>query len=308
MRILITGGTGLVGQALSENLLTDGHEVIVLSRRPEQARDIPQGVQLHRWDAETAEGWRDLVNGCKAVVNLAGASLAGDGFFPTRWNPERKHLIEESRIRVGRAVVQAISQADKKPEVVVQASTVGFYGFHESKMFTEESERGDDWGARFTAEIWEPSTFAVESMGVRRISIRSGIVLSKKGGALTRLLLPFRLFVGGPMGSGRQWYSWIHVLDHVRAIRFLIESTSAVGAFNLTAPHPVTNGEIAKNIGKTMKRPSFIPVPGFALKLVFGEVADVVLKGQRVIPERLIDLGFQFKYPTIEKALQDLLD
>jgi uncharacterized protein (TIGR01777 family) len=307
MRVLITGGTGLIGRALSANLASDGHEVIVLSRSPERATDLPDGVRAEGWDARTAEGWGHLADGAGAIVNLAGASMAGDGFFPTRWTDERRRIISESRLNASSAVVEAVAQAEEKPRVVVQSSAVGYYGFHGDEVLTEEAGPGHDWGGRLTAEEWEPSTVPVEGLGVRRVVVRTGLVLSTEGGALPRLLLPFRLFVGGPMGSGDQWYSWIHLQDQVRALRFLIETEEASGAYNLTAPNPETNGELAKLIGRAMGRPSFVPVPGFALRLAFGEVADVVLKGQRAVPQRLLDLGFEFQFPAAKAALKDLL-
>lgn len=307
MRVLITGGTGLIGRALSANLAADGHEVIVLSRSPERAAGLPQGVHAKRWDARTAEGWGRLADGAGAIVNLAGASLAGEGFFPTRWTDQRRRIIRESRIHAGRAVVEAVAQAGQKPRVVVQSSAVGYYGFHKDEVLDENAAPGDDWAARFTAEEWELSTVPVEEMGVRRVVARSGVVLSTEGGAFPRLLLPFRFFAGGPMGSGKQWYSWIHLLDEARALRFLIDTEEASGAFNLTAPEPTTNGQLARLMGKMMGRPAFFPVPGFALRLAFGEVADVVLKGQRAAPRRLLDLGFEFHFPTAETALADLL-
>ena len=307
MRVVITGGTGLIGRALSENLASDGHEVIVLSRSPERATHLPQGVWAERWDARTAEGWGHLAEGAGAIVNLAGASLAGEGFFPTRWTAERQRVIRESRINSSRAVVEAVAQAKERPGVVVQSSAVGYYGFHGDEVLTEEDGPGDDWAARFTAQEWEPSTAAVEEMGVRRVVARTGVVLSTEGGALPRLLLPFRLFAGGPMGSGDQWYSWIHLQDQVRALRFLIESEEASGAYNLTAPDPMTNGDLAKLIGQIMGRPAFIPVPGFAMRTAFGEVAEVVLKGQRAVPQRLLDQGFAFQFAAAEAALKDLL-
>jgi uncharacterized protein (TIGR01777 family) len=307
MRILITGGTGLIGRALAANLVADKHEVILLSRSPQHAKDVPDGVRLEYWDAYTAKGWEYLVEGATAVVNLAGAGLAGEGFFPSRWTEKRRRLIIESRLNASRAVIQAISQAEHKPQVVIQSSTVGYYGFHDTQVLTEDNGNGDDWGARFTAEVWESSTLPVEAMGVRRIVSRTGIVFSTEGGALTRLLLPFRLFAGGPMGSGDQWISWIHVKDLARALRFLIETEEGHGAYNLTSPQPVKNRELARYIGRIMRRPSFIPVPGFALRLAFGEVSDVVLKGQRVMPKRLLELGFDFLFPSVEAALMDLL-
>jgi uncharacterized protein (TIGR01777 family) len=307
MRILITGGTGLIGRALSANLAADGNEVIVLSRSPERVTPFPDGVRAERWDARTAEGWGHLADGAAAIVNLAGASLAGEGFFPTRWTDERRRVIRDSRLDASHAVVEAVAQAEQKPRVVIQSSAVGYYGFHGDEVLTEEAEPGDDWAARFTAEEWEPSTLPVEEMGVRRVVVRTGVVLSTEGGALPRLLLPFRLFAGGPMGSGDQWYSWVHLQDQVRALRFLIETEEARGSYNLTAPEPATNGELAKLIGQLMGRPSFVPVPGFAMRLAFGEVAEVVLKGQRAVPQRLLDLGFEFCFPAAEAALQDLL-
>jgi uncharacterized protein (TIGR01777 family) len=307
MRILITGGTGLIGRALSANLAADGNEVIVLSRSPERVTPFPDGVRAERWDARTAEGWGHLADGAAAIVNLAGASLAGEGFFPTRWTDERRRVIRDSRLDASHAVVEAVAQAEQKPRVVIQSSAVGYYGFHGDEVLTEEAEPGDDWAARFTAEEWEPSTLPVEEMGVRRVVVRTGVVLSTEGGALPRLLLPFRLFAGGPMGSGDQWYSWVHLQDQVRALRFLIETEEARGSYNLTAPEPATNGELAKLIGQLMGRPSFVPVPGFAMRLAFGEVAEVVLKGQRAVPQRLLDLGFECCFPAAEAALQDLL-
>ena len=307
MRVLITGGSGLIGRALSEELVSHGHEVIVLSRSPQRVSGLPDAVSVVQWDGRTAEGWGHLADGAGAIVNLAGASIAGEGFFPSRWTEENRRVIRESRLNASRAVVEAIEQAKEKPGVLIQASGVGYYGFHGEETLTEEAGPGDDWAARFTAEEWEPSSASVEQMGVRRAVVRTGVVLSTEEGALPRLLLPFRLFVGGPLGSGKQWYSWISLQDEARALRFLIETEEAHGAFNLTAPNPVTNGELAKLIGQVMGRPSFIPVPGFAMRLAFGEVAEVVLQGQRAIPQRLLDLGFEFDFPTAEPCLQDLL-
>jgi hypothetical protein len=268
---------------------------------------LPGGVRVEGWDARTAQGWGHLADGADAIVNLAGSSIAGQGFFPSRWTDEQRRLIRESRLNSSRAVVEAVAQAGQKPRVVIQASGVGYYGYRGDETLTEEAEPGDDWAARFTAEEWEPSTAAVEEMGVRRVVIRTGVVLSTDDGALPRLLLPFRLFVGGPMGNGKQWVSWIHPEDQARAIRFLLDNGEARGAYNLSAPDTVTNGELAKIIGKVMGRPSWIPVPGFALRLAFGEVAEVVLKGQQAVPQRLLDLGFEFQFPAAESAMKDLL-
>jgi uncharacterized protein (TIGR01777 family) len=307
MRVVITGGTGLVGRALSANLASDGHEVIVLSRSPERATHLPDGVRAERWDARTAEGWGHVADGADAIVNLAGANLAGEHFFPSRWTDERKRLIRDSRVHAGQAVVQAVEQANQKPGVVVQASGIGYYGPSGDEIITEDAPAGHGFLARFAAEDWEPSTSAVEAIGVRRVVVRSAGVLDPNEGALWRLLLPFRLFVGGPMGSGDQWFPWIHIEDEAQAIRFLIEHEEAGGPFNLVAPEPLTNAQFARALGRVMGRPSWIPIPGFALKLAFGEVASVLLEGQRALPKRLQELGFEFRFPTAEAALKDLL-
>jgi uncharacterized protein (TIGR01777 family) len=307
MRFVISGGTGLIGRALSANLASDGHEVIVLTRSIERATRLPAGVRAELWDARSAKGWGQLADGAGAIVNLAGANLAGERFFPSRWTEERKRLIRDSRVSAGRAVVQAVAQADQKPGVVVQASGVGYYGPCGDEVISEDALAGRDFLARLAAEDWEPSTAAIEEMGVRRIVVRTAAVLDPNEGALWRLLLPFRLFVGGPMGSGKQWFPWIHIQDEARAIRFLIENREASGAFNLAAPEPVTNAQFARELGQALSRPSWMPVPGFALKLAFGQVASVLLEGQRAVPRRLLDLGFEFRFATAKAALKDLL-
>lgn len=300
MRVIITGGTGLIGRALAADLLKDDHEVIVLSRRPERATNLPTGMRVERWDARTAEGWGALIGGADAIVNLAGATIAG------LWSASRKRRIRDSRLNAGRAVVEAIQRASVKPSVVIQASGVGYYGPRSDELITEESTSGDDFLGRLAVE-WEASTASVEPLGVRRVIIRSGAVLSTKGGALPPLLLQFRLFAGGPLGSGRQWLPWIHMIDEVRAIRFLIEHESAQGPFNLSAPTPLTNADFGRVLARVMRRPSLVHVPAFAIQLLLGEMSTILLDGQRAIPRRLQDLGFTFRFPDAETALRDLL-
>jgi hypothetical protein len=306
MRIIITGGTGLIGQALAADLAGESHEVIVLSRRPERLAGLPAGVRAERWDARTAEGWGALADGADAVVNLAGESIAGKGLIPSRWTAERKRRIRDSRLNAGRAITQAVEATTHRPRVVIQASGAGYYGPHGDEQITEEAPAGGNWFEQVAVE-WEASTAPVESLGVRRAIIRSGVVLSAKGGALPRLLLPFRFFVGGPLGSGRQWLPWIHIADEVRAIRFLIENPAARGPFNLTAPNLLTNAEFSRVIGRVLRRPAFVPVPAFALRLLLGEMSMVLLEGQKAIPRRLQELGFTFRFPEAEAALRDLL-
>lgn len=306
MRIIITGGTGLIGRALAADLAGDNHEVVVLSRRPEQVAGLPAGVRAERWDARTAAGWGALADGADAIVNLAGESIAGEGLIPNRWTAKRKRRIRDSRLNAGRAVTQAVEAATHKPRVVIQASGAGYYGPHGDEQVTEETPAGNDWFEQVAVE-WEASTAPVEALGVRRAIIRSGVVLSTEGGALPRLLLPFRFFAGGPLGSGRQWLPWIHIADEVGAIRFLIENPTASGPFNLTAPNLLTNAEFSRVIGRVLRRPAFVPVPAFALRLLLGEMSMVLLEGQKAIPRRLQEMGFTFRFPEAEAALRDLL-
>jgi uncharacterized protein (TIGR01777 family) len=302
MQIVITGGTGTIGRRLVYHLLQYGHVVKVISRQPFKPANLPAKIIFGQWDGKTAEGWGSLVDGADAVVNLAGASLADKP-----WTDERKREIEESRSNAGKAMVEAISAAGVKPKVLIQSSAVGYYGpQNNDKVITEDSPPGDDFMAQ-VCQAWEASTQAVEAMGVRRVVTRSGVVLDMQGGALPRMVLPFRLFAGGPIGFGKQWFPWIHYCDEVEAVRFLIQNEAASGPFNLTSPNTLRNRELARTIGKVMKRPAFFPVPSPVLKLMFGEMSTVLLDGQQVVPERLQELGYQFKFPEVEAALRDLL-
>lgn len=300
-RVLITGGTGLIGRALSASLAGDGYEVVVLSRDPERAVGLPPGVRAERWDARTAAGWGALVDGAHAVVNLAGESIAAG-----RWTAERKRRIRESRLDAGRAVVQAMESAKEKPPVLVQASGVGYYGPCGEEDVLESAPAGQDYLARLAVE-WEASTAGVEAMGVRRAIVRTGIVLSKNGGALPRMMLPFRLFVGGRQGSGRQWLPWIHIADEVGAIRFLMENEKARGSFNLTAPNPVTNADFSRLLGWQLGRPTMVLTPAFLLRLLFGEMSGMLLTGQRAVPRHLTQMGYAFRFAEAEAALGDIL-
>ena len=300
MRVLITGGTGLIGRALAADLADSGHEIVLLSRRPEQVTGLPEGIRAEPWDGHSAAGWGHLAESA-AIVNLAGENLAGG-----RWTAERKRRILESRVNAGAAVVEAAQRTAVKPAVVIQGSAVGFYGPRGDEVLGEDVPAGNDFQSHVVQQ-WEASTAGVEALGVRRAIMRSGVVFSTRAVALQRMMLPFRFFVGGRLGTGRQWFSWIHIADEVRAIRFLIESASAAGAFNLTAPAPLRNAEFAATLGRAMGRPSWIPVPAFAMRLLFGEMSTVLLDGQRVVPQRLADLGFVFRFGTAESALGDLL-
>lgn len=310
MNILITGGTGLIGRALSTALLDDGHSVTVLTRDPEKRRGgLPSGVIPVRWDGHSPEGWSHLIDETDAVINLAGQSIAGESLLAIltrRWTEEQKNRIKQSRVDAGQALVAAIRMAKKKPGVFIQASAVGYYGPRGNEDVPESAEAGTDYLAD-VCRAWEDSTLEVEQMGIRRAIIRLGLVFAPIGGILPIMLLPFRLFVGGPLGTGKQIVSWIHIQDLVHAFRFLLENQDAFGAFNLSTPNPVSNAEFGRIAGRVMHRPYWIPVPSFVLKLVLGEKSSLVLGSQRIIPQRLLETGYEYKFAELDRALEDLL-
>jgi len=301
MRVIITGGSGFLGRALGASLAADGYEVIALSRRPDAVGRLPAGMHAAGWDGRSAAGWADLAEGADAIVNLAGQSLSQ---WP--WTAERKRKFLDSRVNAGRAVAAAVRKVRARPRVVIQSSGVGYYGPRGTEEIPEGTAPGQDFLARLAVK-WEASTAEVEALDVRRAIIRTGLPLSLRGGVFPLMRLPFLFMLGGPLGSGRQGIPWIHLDDHVRAIRFLIDRPDAHGPFNLAAPQPCTNGQFAHTLGKVMHRPSIIPVPGFAMRLVGGEMAGLVLTGQRAIPARLAEMGFAFKFAELEHALRDVL-
>lgn len=302
MRVVITGGTGLIGRALTDELLQHNHAVTVLTRDAQRGNpSLPDNVQLVEWDAESAEGWMEAAEAADAIVNLAGEGIA-DG----RWTEERKQRIRQSRLNAGKAVTEAVKAASSKPKVVIQASGIDYYGSQGDTILTEEHGPGKGFLPSVCVD-WELSTVGVEALGVRRAIIRTGIVLSTAGGAFPKILLPYKLFAGGPMGSGRQWWPWIHIEDEVRAIRFLIETESAAGAFNLVAPEPLENKDFAQRLGSVMSRPAFVPAPTPALQLALGDMSDVLLHSHRAEPAALLEAGFTFSFPTAKAAFEDLL-
>lgn len=302
-RIIVTGATGFIGKALCFRLLEEKYDVVALSRSKEKGEKIfGTDVTVVGWDGKSSEVWQDYANGAYAVVNLAGENI-GSG----RWTPKRKKSIFQSRLDAGRAIVEAAKSVEKKPRVIIQASAIGYYGSRGHEIIDESSSPGES----FLVEVvkkWEQSTQGVESLKIRRVIVRSSIVLGKKGGVFLRLVKPFRLFVGGHLGSGKQWFSWIHLEDEVKAILFLIEREDLSGIFNLTAPHQLIQKDFFHILGKIMKRPSWFPVPGFVLRLIFGEMAkDTLLSGQRVAPRRLLEAGYRFLYPQAELAIKEIL-
>lgn len=298
MHVLITGGTGFIGHQLAAGLLQDGHAVTVLTREITSAGNrLPAG----------ARAIRDLgrAGAVDAVVNLAGANLGA-----SRWSPVAKTLFRTSRIDTTRRLVDWMSRLEVKPKVLVSGSAIGWYGPRGDESLAETESPGSDFSATLCRD-WEAEAQKAEALGVRVCRLRTGIVLGPAGpaggGALAQMLPAFQLGVGGPMGAGKQWMSWVHRTDLIALIRFLIERDTAAGAFNGTAPEPVRNAEFAKTLGKVLNRPAILPMPGFALKMIVGEMAEILLSGQRVIPRAALDAGFEFRYPGLEAALRDVL-
>jgi len=300
VRIVIAGGSGFIGTALTRVLLADGHQIVVLTRRPDQAR-LPVGAQAMGWNLDSPAGWGQVVDGAGAVINLVGENLGGG-----LWTAERKKRIRESRVRAGQALVTAIETVSRRPEVLIQASGIGYYGFTGNTPITESSPPGSDFLAQVSV-AWEESTRPVEALGVRRVITRNSLVLHGREGIFPLVLLPFRLFVGGPVGSGQQWFPWIHLDDQVHAILHLINTPSASGAYDFAAPDAVTNAQLGKTIARVLHRPYYFPVPAFAMRAVLGELSTLVLEGQRAHPTRLLESGYRFRFPTLEGALRDLV-
>jgi len=309
MRVVITGGTGMIGRALARDLAEAGDSVIVLSRAPRAVAGLPASVRIVGWDGQTAAGWAELADGADAIVNLAGESIAGENVVQIlfgRWTTEKKRRLIRSRANAGSAVSEAVHSAERKPGVVIQMSGVGYYGVENPAELDESAPAGSDFLARACA-AWESATEPVEAAGVRRAILRTAVVLAREGGVLPMMLLPFRFFFGGPLGRGRQPLAWVHLADVVGAIRFAIQNEEARGVLNLAAPTTPTNAEFGRVIGAVMHRPYWFPVNAFALRLLMGEKATVVLDGQRPISQRLGALGYAFRFADARAALEDLL-
>jgi len=305
MRIALTGGTGFLGSPLARFLARQGHEVVVLSRRnpADDARHPRHGgpgtVTQQHWTASLeTKGWQPVIDGCDAVINLAGESIAA-----ARWTSAQKMRLEKSRLDATRGIVVALDAAPVRPRRLINGSAVGYYGSRGDCVLVESSSPGDDFLASLTAK-WEAEAGRVQSAQVAYL--RTGLVLDRDGGALQKMLLPFRLGAGGPTGSGTQYMSWIHLADWLRLVSWTVE-THAEGPLNLVAPHPVTNKEFAAALGRALGRPALLTAPAFALRLALGEMADgLLLASQRVVPKRALDAGFTFEFPTIDAALRNL--
>lgn len=302
MKVLVTGATGMIGSALCRALLDRGDEVVGLTRDPERAAGKEPRVEWHGWNYEQGPPPPLALAGIDALVNLQGETIA------QRWTDEAKRRIMESRRVATQQLAGAVARLAEKPSVVVSGSAVGYYGDRGDEPLTEESGRG---GPGFDTEVvaaWEEAAEGFANVGPRLVILRTGHVLDPSGGLLARLLTPFKLGLGGPMAGGRQYMSWIHIEDEVGLILWAIDSQAVSGPINATAPFPVTNRELTKQLGRALRRPALLPLPGFALDIVLGsEFAATVKGGQRVLPVRALKRGYEFRHPELEGALRDLL-
>jgi len=300
MKILITGGTGFVGTQLTSRLIQDKHEVTILSRSAKRSGEVPRGMSYLQGDPTQKGSWQEAIKNHDAAVNLAGASIFA------KWTEEHKKAIRESRVSTTRNIVEGIPSRSQKQFTFFSTSAVGYYGFCGDEELTEESPHGDDFLARIALE-WEGEALKAKEKGARVVITRFGIVMGERGGALGQMIPLFKKYIGGPIGSGRQWFSWVHIKDLAEAFSFLLKYPEISGPVNVCSPNPVRNKDLAKALGRAFHRPSFMPAPGFMIKLVLGEFGSVILEGQRVIPKRLMDSGFTFQYPEIDKALQEIV-
>lgn len=304
MRVVVAGATGFVGHRLVEALSARGDEVVVLTRSPTGAAArrvtaLPK-VRALGWDGEGPGPWSREVDGADAVVNLAGEPVVG-----RRWNHAQKQRLVDSRVRSTRALVEAMRAAGRPPQAFLNASAVGYYGFRGDEALGEDAAPGTDFLARLCA-AWESAAHEADAL-LRTVVVRIGIVLGEDGGPLAQLVRPFRLGVGGPLGSGRQWVSWIHRDDLVALMLFAIERPELRGVVNATAPTPVRNLDLARAVGRILGRPSWLPVPAVALRVALGEVSGMLVRGQRVLPRRALALGFAFRHPDLDGTLLELL-
>ena len=291
MRVVLAGGTGFLGSALASELQSDGHSVVILTRRPTRSHHAA-------WDPSgSSMGWAHVFEDVDAVVNVTGAPI------DKRWTAAHKRDMWDSRVRATQTLVAAMKSVRRSPPVLVSGSAVGIYGPHADEPLTEGSPLGSDFLANLGSQ-WEEAALAA-GPETRVVLVRTGIVLDRRAGALPKMAMPFRFFVGGPLGSGRQYISWIHRADWTGMVRWALGNDAVTGPLNATAPNPVTNGEFARTLGRTLGRPALLPAPAFALRLILGEMAEAVLTGQRALPEKALARGFVFRYPTLDGALRE---
>jgi uncharacterized protein (TIGR01777 family) len=295
MKVLIAGGSGFLGTSLKGSLAKDGHEVFILTRRVSKERNKIQ------WNGRTAEGWGHLVNDMDAVVNLTGYGLE---HWP--WTKRQKQKFVDSRVLPGRALASAIQHAERRPRVFLQTSGVNFYGLHGEELADESTPPGKDFLAQLTVGA-EDATKPVEEFGLRRVIVRNAVVLAQNGGLFPLFTLAPRLFLGGKFGEGRQAMPWIHITDHINAMRFLLENENAHGPYNLISPQPTSNAEFMRAVARALRRPYWFHIPKFLLRFVLGEMSVLLTEGRYSQPKRLIELGFRFQFGTLDEAMENLL-
>ena len=302
MRIVMTGGTGFIGRSLCASLCQEGHRVTLLTRRiKETQRSSGSTVTTIEWTGRKAGAWEHCLDGADAVINLAGAPIA-DG----RWTDARKRLLTESRVLTTRLLVEAMSRRTSKPRTLISASGIGYYGASDDRVLGEGAARGQG----FLADLclaWETEALRAAEFGVRVVTLRTGMVLEQDGGALPKMLLPFQFFAGGPIMPGTQWVSWIHRCDHIGLTQWVLKTPSVSGPVNVVAPEAVTMNGFCEGLGRVLHRPSWLPVPGFALSLALGELGTLMTTGQRVNPAKALSGGYVFHYPTLEPALRAIV-
>lgn len=301
MKILITGGTGFIGSHLVHHLSKESHYIVILTRGESKITTVNNAtVKYIHCNPQTTGAWAKELEGCEIVINLIGKNV-----FEERWNGKVKQEILNSRIIPTKLLVEAISRTERKPSLLISASAVGFYGDRNYETITEQSSGGSDFLADVVRQ-WEFAAYEAEKFGVRVATPRIGLVLEKSGGMIGKMLLPFQLFAGGPIGNGRQFLPWVHMDDVVRGILYPLENNNFCGVYNLVSPNPVTMNEFSKIFGQELHRPSWIPVPDIALQILYGEGAKVILSGQKAIPEKLLSSGYQFSFSDLKKAMQNI--
>ena len=301
MKIVMTGGTGFIGRPLCAALCQEGHQVTLLTRRIEAQRSYGLTITAIEWNGRKAGAWEHCLEGADAVINLAGAPIA-DG----RWTDARKQLLMESRVLTTRLLVEALSRRSSKPRTLISASGIGFYGASDDRMLDEGAARGQG----FLSDLclaWEAEALRAAEFGARVVMLRTGMVLEQDGGALPKMLLPFQFFAGGPIMPGTQWVSWIHRRDHIGLIKWALTTPSISGPVNAVAPEAVTMKQFCGSIGRILHRPSWLPVPGFALCVALGELGTLMTTGQHVTPAKALSRGYVFHYPKLEPALRAIL-
>lgn len=300
MKILVTGATGLIGRNLCRVFTGEGHTVVGLSRSPERAGDLAV-AEMHKWNPQAELPSEQALNGVEAVVHLAGEPIAA-----RRWTDEQKKQVTASRVISTRNLINGFRAMEAKPAALISSSAIGFYGDRGDEKLYEQSPAGRGFMSE-VCQAWEKEAKQAKYIGLRVVELRTGVVLSTEGGALQKMLTPFKFGLGGPIGSGRQWFPWIHIDDIVGIFRHALLDASLSGPVNGTAPEPVTNAEFTKQLGRALHRPAFLPVPEFGLKALMGEMSEMLLGSQRVIPQVALESKYQFIYPTLGPALENLL-